>query len=119
VYVEPFPRTGAKYLVSRPGGHAFWYPKGDEIIMNAGPEGSLVIGITRTPRVAFAKPAEFPRVGRSESDPFNTRRNTDMMPDGRVIGVRSISDVDGDSDQRQISVVLNWTEELKRRVHAR
>jgi Tol biopolymer transport system component len=115
-YVEPFPRTGAKYLVSRQGGHPFWSSKGDEIVMNSGPTRSTVVGVTTSPRVAFTTPAEFPRVGRNELNPLGARRNADMMPDARVVGVRSSVEAGADSDQRQITVVLNWTEELKRRV---
>jgi hypothetical protein len=115
-YVEPFPRTGAKYLVSRQGGHPFWSSKGDEIVINSGPQRNAVVGVTTSPRVTFTKPAEFPRVGRLEQNPLNNRRNTDMMPDGRVIGIADSTNVSEDSYQRQIVVVLDWTEELKRRV---
>jgi serine/threonine-protein kinase len=114
VYVEPFPRTGAKFLVSRPGGHPFWGSKSDEIVMNSGPGRSLVVGLATSPRVAFTKPAEFWRGGRIESNPLLTRRNADMMPDGRVVGV--LDQTGMDADQREIVVVLNWHDELKRRV---
>ena len=117
VYVEPFPRSGAKYLASRRGGHPFWSPKGDEIFMNTAPSESTVVGFTTTPRVGFTRPAPFARQGRSEGDPQTERRNADMMPDGqRVIGVRAQGTAQGDST---ITVVLNWFDELTQRVPAK
>jgi dipeptidyl aminopeptidase/acylaminoacyl peptidase len=119
VYVEPFPRTGAKYLASQRGGHPFWSPKGDEIVMNTRSTQSTAVSVVTTPRVAFGAPTEFVRTGRYEGDPLTARRNADMMPDGRVIGVLNEVGQAGSgetSDQRQITVVLNWHEELKQRV---
>jgi Tol biopolymer transport system component len=49
VFVQPFPPTGAKYLV-REGGHPYWSPKGNELILNVGPGRSVVIPFTATPR---------------------------------------------------------------------
>src|SRR6185436_6505171 len=37
VYLEPFPRTGAKYLVPEAGGHPFWSSKGVVIMMRLPP----------------------------------------------------------------------------------
>jgi hypothetical protein len=88
VYVEPVPRTGAKYLVPLRGGQPFWSPKGNEIIMNTSPTTTAVVAVTATPRVEFSRPGDFPRVGRLESNPTTGRRNVDMMPDGQyVVGV--------------------------------
>jgi dipeptidyl aminopeptidase/acylaminoacyl peptidase len=114
VYVEPFPRTGAKYLVLRPAGHPFWSRTGDEVIMNVAPQRSSIVSIATSPRFAFGKPVDFARPGQ-QGDPLTARRNADMMPDGRVIGVR-VAELE--PDPRQIVVVLNWSEELKRRVPA-
>ena len=42
VFVQPFPSTGAKYLVRQEGGgHPDWSAKGDEIILNVGPGTSV------------------------------------------------------------------------------
>jgi hypothetical protein len=40
----------------------------------------------------------------------------DVAPDGRFLGIR---DINPGSPTNQINVVLNWTEELKRRVPTR
>ncbi|OFW27253.1 MAG: hypothetical protein A3H97_12955 [Acidobacteria bacterium RIFCSPLOWO2_02_FULL_65_29] len=120
VYLEPFPRTGAKYLVPQSGGHPFWSPKGDEIIMNTGPTQSRVIAVTTTPRVSFGRPAEFPRIGRTEPNPQAGRRNVDMMPDGQhVIGVPTAGSVSGEQTAQQITVIINWFDELRQRVPVR
>ena len=37
VFVQPFPSTGAKYLVPQKGGQPYWSRKGDELILNSGP----------------------------------------------------------------------------------
>lgn len=67
VFVEPFPRTGAKYLLPRVGGHPFWSPKGDELITNTSPVRNHATAVFTTPRFAFGQPAEFPRTGRQEA----------------------------------------------------
>ena len=116
VYIEPFPRTGAKNLVTQSGGHPFWSAKGDEIIINAGANRSSVIAVTTTPRVGFNRPADFPRTGRREPAPRIGRRNVDMMPDNQhVLGVPMEDGVQAN----QIVVVLNWFDELRQRVPVR
>ena len=116
VYLEPFPRTGAKYLVPQSGGHPLWSAKGDEILLNIGSNASRVIAVTTTPRVTFGRPAPFPRYGRSEPNPQTDRRNVDMMPDGQhVIGVPTVGASTG-AQVQQITVVLNWFDELRQRV---
>ena len=121
VYVEPFPRTGAKYLVPQRGGHPFWSPKSDELIMNIAPNQSASVAFSTAPRVAFGRSADFPRRGRQETSPAVARRNVDMMPDGQhVIGVLSQSATEGSlAQQPQITVVLNWFDELRERVPVR
>ena len=45
------------------------------------------------------------------------QRNYDVMPDGRMLGVIRAGQVQSwGSTPQQIQVVLNWFEELKRRV---
>jgi hypothetical protein len=112
VFVEPFPSTGAKYLIPKPqAGHPFWSPRGDMIIMNTGQFESTSVTFSATPQVRFGPPTPFPRTGRGEPNPQSERRNVDMMPDGQhVIGIGNgiVEDL-----PNQIQVVLNWFEELK------
>jgi len=118
VFLQPFPSTGAKYLVPQAGGHPFWSRKGDELMLNISPIESRVIAVTTTPRVEFGRPLDFARVGRLETNPSTDRRNVDAMPDGQhVIGVTSLSQSDaGAALLQQINVVLNWTDEVRQKV---
>ena len=114
-------RTGAQLLRLTNDEQSFspvWSPKGDEIVMNVAPTQSAVVGISTAPRVAFGPPSDFPRQGRTEGDPRTARRNVDMMPDGqRVIGVAPQSGLEN-AVQRQVTVILNWFDELRQRVPA-
>ena len=112
VFLQPFPATGTKYLV-RNGSHVYWSPRGDELLVNAGPGLSVVIPVTTRPHVTFGPEKNFPRGLRREG-PRPTRREVDSMPDGEhVIGVMV---GDGESLLPQINIVLNWFEEVRQRV---
>jgi serine/threonine-protein kinase len=116
VYIEPFPSTGIKHLVPQAGGAPYWLPKTNELILNIGPQRSVAIAVTTTPRVAFGRPTELSRLGRQEGSPSTSRRNVDAMPDGEhIIGVVSASSVEG-AFPSHVTVVLNWFDELRQRV---
>jgi len=118
VFVQPFPSTGATYLVPQAGAHPYWSRKGDELILNSGITHSYAVPVTTTPRVVFGRPQDFSRVGRYEP-PVTLRRNADAMPDGQhVIGVMSSRQSDA-AESAQITVVLNWFTELQQRVPTR
>jgi serine/threonine-protein kinase len=114
VFVEPFPQTGAKYLLPQYGGHPIWTPKGDALITNTTPTESHITPVVITGGVAFAKSVPFPRQGRAEANPITTRRQTDILPDGRLIGV--MSQGAAASPITQVVVVLNWFEEIRQRL---
>jgi serine/threonine protein kinase/Tol biopolymer transport system component len=114
VFVEPFPRTEAKYLLPQPGGHPMWSPKSDELITNTTPVQSHLTPVITAARFAFGPSVEFPRRGRAEINPVTGRRQVDMMPDGRVMGV--LGQATTAQSANEILVVLNWHEELKQRV---
>jgi Tol biopolymer transport system component len=119
VFIQPFPPTGAKYLV-RAGGHPYWTPKGDELILNIGPGQSVALPVKTTPQVSFGQPTEFSRLGRTEGNPLNTRRNADWMPDGQhIVGVSGSTLAQGDNLAPEIVIVLNWFEEVNQRVPRR
>jgi WD40-like Beta Propeller Repeat len=119
VFVQPFPSTGAKYLVPQIGGHPYWLAKTHELILNTSPTTSASVGVTTAPRVAFGNPAPFSRAGRTEPNPAMSRRAADAMPDGdHVIGVANASAI-AQSLQgaaSQMVVVLNWFDEVRQRV---
>ena len=119
-FVQPFPATGAKYLVPvDSAGHPLWRGRDNRLIFNTGPDASTAVTIRTTPSVTFSSPAPFSRRGRVEPGPATFRRNTDVLPDGRIIGVAR-KDESGDQTavriDRTILVVMNWFTELNRRV---
>ena len=117
-FVQPFPPTRTKYLVPQTGGHPYWSAKGDRLILNAGVNRTMAVGITTTPQVSFSPPVEVSRNGRIEANPANGRRAVDSMPDGRIIGIAPSAPVTpaGTPAADHIVVVLNWFDELRARV---
>jgi eukaryotic-like serine/threonine-protein kinase len=124
VFVQPFPATGAKYLVPHGAatvltgpGHPFWNRKGTEIILNAAPTSSYAVSFTARPQVQFGRPADFPREGRTEPNPSTTRRWADAMPDGdHIMSVTTVAATQGTQTPQEIAIVLNWFDEIRQRV---
>jgi Tol biopolymer transport system component len=121
VYVEPFPRTGAQYLITKDEGRSpFWSPNGKELFYAVGGGGTqfFVVTIATEAGFAFGNPTSVPRGGLTGGGGPGSRRNYDLSPDGkRIFGI-----LDGTQAQPGtlagpvIQVVLNWLEELKQRV---
>lgn len=115
VYLQPYPPTGTKYLVGV-GGHPYWNAKGTELILNTGPGRSAIIPVTTSPRVTFGQPLAFSRNLRGEPNPATGRRNVDYMPDGqRIVGVLLGGTSIGASAEPDITVVLNWFDDVRAR----
>ncbi len=120
-FVQPFPPTGATYQVPVEIGsvHPSWSRNGDEIFAGIAMNRDAVIPVTTSPRFGFGQPVELARGARLGGVVFG-RRNADLMPDGRILGViYAGSQQSGNLSTPQIAVVLNWTEELKRLVPKR
>ena len=117
-FVQPFPITGAKYLVPIPGAsHPMWRARDNLLIFNTGPDQSTAVTIRTTPNVTFTPPTPFSRKGRLETNPSAFRRNADVLPDGRLIGVAQNNGATGTSvTDRAFMVVVNWFTELNARV---
>lgn len=122
VYLQPFPVTGARYLIGD-GAHPRWMRKGTALDINVSLTESAIVTVVTTPRVSFGPPARYERGGRIEVNPVNGRRNSDTMPDGeRVVGVYTQSPTtDAISGivrgaPGQFVIVLNWIDELRNRV---
>lgn len=118
VFLQPFPATGARYLVRNGvGGHPYWMPDGKSLLLNVAPNITEQIPVTLTPAVQFGDARPFSRSGRTEQNPSLSRRGADPLPDGRqVIGVVSPNALAAESSR--IVVVLNWFDELRRLVPA-
>jgi eukaryotic-like serine/threonine-protein kinase len=122
VYVQPFPPTGSKYLVSGPeedGHHAVWSRDGRELFYTPGP-GSRIqrVVVTTSPSFRFSPPVTLPR--RFTNAPPAMPRTYDVAADGRFLGLIEAGAVSSEgSPLSKIYVVLNWFEELKAKVPVR
>jgi eukaryotic-like serine/threonine-protein kinase len=113
IYAQPYPGPGGKWQISTVGGtEPVWNPNGRELFYRSGDRMMAVDIATQpgfvagTPRMLFE--------GRYEVAPAPIV-NYDVSPDGQ----RFLMVKPGEQAQAaptQINVVLNWFEELKRRV---
>ena len=121
VYVEPYPPTGARYQISVPGEdghHAVWSRDGKELFYTPGPGNRFhVKSITTSPAFSFGEAELIPRP--FVNAPPTSERTYDVMPDGRILSVRTDVGPDGRPMSPQVRVVLNWFEELRQRVPQR
>jgi Tol biopolymer transport system component len=118
-FVEPFPGTGAKYLVpvAPVAGHPQWSRTGDRLIFNATATSSTAVDFHATPLVEFGPPTDFPRLHRTEPNPLINRRNSDAMPGGKLLGISIDLAVESSATRRdQINVILNWHQTLESRL---
>ncbi len=122
VYVQPFPPTGSKYLVSGPdedAHHPAWSRDGRELFYTPGPGTRLQkVAITTTPSFQFSQALTLSR--RFTNAPAALPRTYDVANDGRFLGLIEADAVrDSGVPLSQIYVVLNWFEELKAKVPGR
>jgi serine/threonine-protein kinase len=124
VFVQPFPATGARYQISQTGenGHHAMWSRDQKALYYVPTVGQFVMrSITTTPSFAFGNPVSVPRS--FPVAPPVTPRTFDITDDGRVIGVitRDSASTSGQTATvpmaiTQITVVINWFEELKTKV---
>jgi WD40 repeat protein len=117
VYVQPFPPTGVTHQVSRDddGHHPIWSHDGKELVYVPGPGRLAVTRVTTQSGFTMTPPTMLPAAG--IMGPPSIVRNHDIMPDGaRFLGLTGSDDDQSQSTGRQLHVVLNWFEELKRLV---
>ncbi|MFL5386651.1 MAG: hypothetical protein ACJ8GN_29475, partial [Longimicrobiaceae bacterium] len=116
VYVRPFPGPGGRVQVSSGGGgQPAWSPDGRRIyyVLPRGPTRPLLMAsLTFAPSLGVsARGAAFPGAT-SAAEVGND--GFDVRPDGRgFVALRSASE-----HMREIVVVLNWREEVRRRLRA-
>ena len=116
IYVQPFPATGAKYLVSKSSATSpAWSRDGREIVSQPQGGQQAVQTITTQPSFSFSPPVLMPR-GYTNFG-ATSQRNYDVMPDGRILGVVAAGQAQSAGPTTpQIPVVLHWFEELMQRV---
>ena len=86
MYVQPFPPTGAKYLISKnedPGAHhPVWSPNGKELFFTPGPLLRLfVVSISTQPTFSVGEAVSIPRP--FFNGPPSFERPYDISHDGR------------------------------------
>jgi serine/threonine-protein kinase len=113
IYVQSYPGPGGKWQISTEGGtEPVWNPKGRELFYRSGAK-MLAVDITTQPKFAGGKPRTLFE-GHYQPTPA-TSPNYDVSPDGqRFLMLKPIEQ--NQAAPTQINVVLNWFEELKRRV---
>jgi Tol biopolymer transport system component len=113
IYVQPYPGPGGKWQISTEGGtEPVWNRNGRELFYRS---GNKMMAVDIATHSGFA--AGKPRVlfeGRYEP-PAGTTPNYDVSPDGQRFLMIKRSEQEA-AAPTQINVVLNWFEELKRRV---
>jgi Tol biopolymer transport system component len=113
VYVQPYPGPGGKWQISTEGGsEPTWNPNGRELFYRSG-DKMMAVDIAMHPGLTVGKPHVL-FSGPYEATPA-TFSNYDVTPDGQRFLMLKPADT-GESAPTQINVVLNWFEELKRRV---
>jgi Tol biopolymer transport system component len=117
IYVQPFPPSGAKFLVSG-GRNPLWSADGKQLFylrgQGTGTSQIMAADVQTQPSFLVVKTTPLPIEGIiGETGP----RNYDITPDGKFIVMvpRSQSDSDKAAPE-QINISLNWIEELKQRV---
>ena len=116
IYVSAFPGPGGKWQISTEGGNEpVWPRKSRELFYRQG-NAIMAVDVNTAPTFSAGQPRRlFDRKDYVKSNSFFA--NYDVTPDGqRFIMIKTVHDA---AQPTQISVVLNWFEELKRRVAAR
>ncbi len=111
IYVQPFPKTGAKWQISTDGGgEAAWVQTrtGQEIFYRNGNK-MMSVDVTTEPAFTSGKPK---LLFEGEYAGFGFRAVYDVTADGE----RFLMIKNSEQQVTRINVVLNWFEELKRLV---
>ncbi len=109
VFVQPFPGPGGKWTISTDGGsEPVWARNGRELFYRNG-DRMMAVSVEIKPGFSPGRPRQLFE-GRYMREQFH--QNYDVSPDGqRFLMVRPGQD----AASSQINIVLNWSEELKRR----
>jgi eukaryotic-like serine/threonine-protein kinase len=112
VYVQPYPGPGGKWQISTEGGtEPVWNPNGRELFYRSG-DKMMAVDIATQPSFTAGKPR---MLFEGQYEPtWATGPNYDVSPDGQRFLMVKASEQE--QAVTQINVVLNWFEELKRRV---
>ena len=116
VYVEPFPPTGDRYVVTNESARdPFWSPDGKELFYASGMDQFRAVTFLTQPVVTFGNAVPVPRGGLFEIE-GSSRRQYDLSPDGKRILGAIAAPTARQALAPTIQVVINWSEELKTKV---
>jgi len=113
VYVQPYPGPGPKTQISVDGGRSpAWSGDGRELFFRDG-DKRMAVEVTTEPVLEVGKPVLLFEAKYGTASP---NRNYDVTRDGQRFLMVDISKLPPHEPVTHINVVLNWFEELKRRV---
>ena len=115
IFVQAYPGAGGKWQISVDGGNEpQWNPNGKEIFYRSG-DKMMAVDVSTQEGFVVGKPRELFEGHYVHTGGVYVRANYDVSPDGqRFLMLKPVEQ--GQAEPTQISVVLNWTEELKRLV---
>jgi serine/threonine-protein kinase len=120
VYVQPFPGPGPKMQISSDGGSdPLWRRASGELYYRDG-DKMMVVEVRTQPSFTAGRPRLLwqghysPGMGSSCGAPGVTSFNYDVTPDGQRFLM--VKDLHQDVASNRIYVVVNWTQELARRM---
>jgi len=109
IYVQPYPGLGGKWLLSAEGGsYPIWVRSGREIFFR-NEDKVMVIPVETQPTFKAGTPRMLFRGGN-----YVMLQNYDVAPDGQHFLM--IKEKEAPASSKEVSMVLHWTDELKRRV---
>jgi Tol biopolymer transport system component len=115
VFVQPYPKTEAKYPITGNGEAPMWSPDGKQLFYVDSNAKMFAVDIQTAPAFSAGPPTELPIAGALH--PIPGLRNYDITPDGkRFLIVLPSKNEATKGATAQINVVVNWFEELKQRV---
>jgi Tol biopolymer transport system component len=114
VFVQPFPATGGKWQVSTDGGtEPVWNRNGHELFYRSGPK-MMAVDVATQPAFSAGKPRMLFEGPYAASVFPLTGVAYDASPDGQRFLM--MEEAGQPKPATEINVVVNWSEELKRRV---
>jgi serine/threonine-protein kinase len=114
IYVQKYPAPGGKWRISADGGtEPMWNRNGRELFYRSG-NRMMSVAIIAQPEFSAERPTVLFE-GQYETT-LVTNANYDVSPDGQRFLMLKASGAQEDAPT-QINVVLNWFEELRRRVN--
>jgi serine/threonine-protein kinase len=114
VYVQPYPGPGGKRQVSLDGGtEAMWHPNGRELFYRLG-RRFIAVPIATEPTFSIGKPQTLFEADYAASEFPLTSPGYDLSVDGQ----RFLVAKDVEPPPTQINVIVNWVDEVRRRLAA-